>query len=140
MASILAGLVGGLLATVVMTALMMTIGDDSPPPTAAFWSKYVGDDPPAEYMMQGMVLHFLYGTVAGIVFVLVVPLVLSVSTLTAGIIAGLAYAIVLFVVAAVFWMRLVLGMEPELQQVVGFLAFHLAYGLVLGGVVGLNVL
>ena len=140
MASILAGLVGGLLATVVMTALMMTMGDDSPPPTAAFWSKYVGDGPPQEYMMQGMALHFLYGTVAGIVFVLVAPLVVSVSTLTAGIIAGLAYAIVLFVVAAVFWMRLVLGMEPEMQQVAGILVFHLAYGLVLGGVVGLNVL
>ncbi|WP_396611775.1 DUF6789 family protein [Haloferax sp. S1W] len=140
MASILAGLVGGLLATVAMTALMMAIGDGSPPPTANFWSKFVGDEPPDEYMMQGMVLHLLYGTVAGIVFVLVVPLVLSVSTLTAGIIAGIAYALVLFVVAAVFWMRLVLGMEPEMRKAGGLLVFHLTYGVVLGGIVGLNIL
>jgi hypothetical protein len=44
--TLLNGLLGGVLATIVMTALMMALGDDSPPPTALFLSKYVGDGPP----------------------------------------------------------------------------------------------
>lgn len=63
--TILGGLLGGVVATIVMTALMMWLGDDSPPPTAVFWSTYVGDGRPGEYVRQGMVLHFLYGSVLG---------------------------------------------------------------------------
>lgn len=48
------GLAGGIVATIVMTVFMMALGDDSPPPTALFWSQYVGDGGPEEYMMQGM--------------------------------------------------------------------------------------
>lgn len=67
--TVLNGLLGGLLATIVMTALMMPLGDDSPPPTALFLSKYVGEGDPEEFMLQGMLLHFLYGTGGGIVLV-----------------------------------------------------------------------
>jgi hypothetical protein len=38
MVTIVSGLVGGLVATIVMTIFMMTLGDDSPPPTALFWA------------------------------------------------------------------------------------------------------
>lgn len=68
MVTILNGLVGGFVATLVMTGFMMTMGDDSPPPTALLWAKYVGDGEPDQYMMQGMALHLLYGTIAGGVF------------------------------------------------------------------------
>lgn len=61
MATILGGLIGGLLATIAVTVFIMTLGDDSPPPTAALWSKFVGDEPPEEYVLPGMVLHMLYG-------------------------------------------------------------------------------
>lgn len=59
MATIPGGLVGGFVATIVMTAFMMALGDDSPPPTALFWSTYVGNGPPDDYTMQGMILHLV---------------------------------------------------------------------------------
>lgn len=141
MVSIVSGLVGGLIATVVMTVFMMALGDDSPPPMALFWSKYVGNGPPGEYMRQGMVLHAVYGVVAGGVFaVLATALGLDVTTLGGGLLWGLAYGVLLFVGAAAFWMNVVLGMEPERKAVGAFLFFHLVYGVVLGGWVGYGVL
>lgn len=137
--TILSGLVGGILGTIVMTVFMMTVGDDSPPPTALFWSTYVGDDRPEAYMMQGMVLHFLYGIGAGAVLAVALPVAgfETVELLTA-VGLGLGYGFVLFVVAAVFWMKLVLDMDAEPKAVMGFLFFHLIYGGVLGAVIGVG--
>lgn len=137
--SILNGLAGGLVATIVMTVFMMALGDDSPPPTAALWSKYFGDGPPEKYMMQGMVLHMLYGIGAGGGFAILIP-VFGVSVTTATAIGlGLAYGVALTVVGAVLWMRIVLAMEPEPATVGLFLFFHLVYGAVLGGWVPLGI-
>jgi hypothetical protein len=131
--TVLNGLAGGLVATIVMTAFMMALGDDSPPPTALFWSKYVGDGDPGEYMTQGMVLHMLYGIIAGVVFVVAVPAAgLSIGSMTTAVLFGLAYGFVLFVGAAVFWMNIVLDLDPEMPMVALFLVFHLIYGVVLG--------
>ena len=141
MVSIASGLVGGLVATIVMTVFMMALGDDSPPPTALFWSKYVGNGPPGDYLMPGMVLHGIYGVVAGGVFVaLTLALGLDVATIGGGLQWGLAYGVLLFAGAAVFWMNVVLGMEPERKMVGLFLFFHLVYGAVLGGWLGYGVL
>lgn len=130
--SILNGLAGGLIATIVMTVFMMALGDDSPPPTAALWSKFVGDGSPEDYMMQGMVLHMLYGIGAGAVFALLVPVVGISLTLATAVGLGLAYGLVLTVGGAVFWMKIVLGMDPEPAMVGMFALFHLIYGGVLG--------
>lgn len=142
MVTLLSGLVGGVIATIVMTVFMMALGDDAPPPTALFWSKYVGGGEPTEYVLQGMVLHLLYGTVAGGIFALVVPVVAvaSVATIGSAVLWGLVYGIVLFLGAAVVWMNLVLGMTPELKQASMFLLFHLIYGAVLGGWIGYGIL
>jgi hypothetical protein len=127
------GLVGGLVATIVMTVFMMVLGDDSPPPTALFWSKYVGSSEPDGYMMQGMVLHMIYGVGAGLVFVLAAPVIgLSIGSMTTAVLFGLAYGFLLFVGAAVFWMNVVLDLDPEMPMVAMFLLFHLIYGVVLG--------
>lgn len=126
------GLVGGLVATAVMTVLMMVLGDDSPPPTAALWSKYVGDGPPEEYMMQGIVLHFLYGIGAGAVFGLAVASLTADAGLLTVVGGAVVYGIVLMLVGMVFWMRVVLGMEADGETMALFGVFHLAYGLVLG--------
>lgn len=135
------GLAGGIVATIVMTVFMMALGDDSPPPTALFWSKYVGDGGPDEYMMQGMVLHLLYGLGAGVVFALVLPAAGFASVgLTAAAGLGVAYGVVLFVVAAVLWMNVVLDIDAELPMVGMFLLFHLVYGVVLGAWLGAGVL
>lgn len=133
------GLAGGLVATISMTILMMAIGDDSPPPTALFWSEYVGDGRPEESMPQGMVLHFFYGLSAGVVFAVGAFLLEfgfagEVALAVAG---GLIWGIILFLVAAVFWMNVVLDLDPEREAVIAFAVFHIVYGLVLGAVVGL---
>jgi len=142
MVTLIGGLVGGLVATIVMTAFMMSLGDDSPPPTALFWSKYVGDGDPGEYMIQGMALHLLYGVIAGGVFAAVAPAVgfVSVATVGAAVLWGLLYGFVLFLGAAAFWMNVVLGLSPEPKDVAMFLLFHLVYGAVLGGWVGYGIL
>jgi hypothetical protein len=138
--TLLGGLLGGLVATIVMTAFMMTLGDDSPPPTALFWSKYVEDGPPEDYMMPGMALHMIYGIVAGVVLAsaLVAGGFEDIELLVA-VGAGLVYSLVLFAGAAVFWMNVVLGLDPEPKAVGMFLFFHLVYGLVLGGTLGAGV-
>ncbi|MFB6104678.1 MAG: hypothetical protein ABEJ57_06295 [Halobacteriaceae archaeon] len=142
MTTIVSGLVGGFVATVVMTLFMLTMGDDSPPPTALFWVRYVGDGDPDAAMAPGLVLHAIYGTVAGGVLAAAVPAiaVLSVTSVTDGLLWGLAYGVVLFVGAAVFWMNIVLDMDPEPGQVVGFLVFHLIYGVVVGAWLGAGLL
>lgn len=141
MATVISGLVGGLIATIAMTVVMMAIGDDSPPPPAQVWSQYIGDGEPQEYMMQGMVLHLIYGIIAGGVFVVLVPAIgFSLGTLTMAIVWGIVWAVVLFIVGAVFWMRIVLGVEPAMQMVMMFGLFHLVYGVVLGAWVGLGII
>lgn len=142
MVTIVSGLIGGFVATLVMTIFMMLVGDDSPPPTALFYSKYVGGESPDQYMMQGMLLHFVYGIVAGGVFVAVVPALgfVSTATLGAAILWGLVYGLVLFVIAAAFWMMMILGMSPEMKMAGTFLFFHLVYGVVLGAWVGTGIL
>lgn len=141
MVTLVSGLVGGLVATIVMTAFMMALGDDSPPPTALFWAKYVGDGPPEEFMMQGIVLHMLYGTIAGGVLVAVAPLLgfVSLAGFTSAVLWALVYGFVLFVVAAVFWMNVVLDIDAGPKEAGMFLLFHLVYGAVLGVWLGLDV-
>ncbi len=139
--TLLNGLVGGLLATIVMTVFMIALGDDSPPPTALFVSKYLGDGSPEDYMLPGMALHVLYGIGAAVIFVLglsVAGLGVGALGLTTG--YGFAWGFILFVGAAVFWMRLVLDMEPEPPMVGLFLLFHLVYGGVLGAWLSLGLI
>lgn len=135
MATLLGGLVAGLAATIVMTAAMMALGDDSPPPTAALWAKYVGDGPPEQHVMQGMVLHLLYGVGAGGVFAVALPKGLGVTGVPGPAVAlggGLVYAVGLMLVGMVFWMNVVLGMEADRETMMVFGLFHLIYGVVLG--------
>lgn len=137
----LSGLVGGLVATAVMTAFMMASGDDSPPPTAMLVATFAGGDP-EDYLPQGMALHVAYGTAAGWVFGLLAAagvLAFAPSNLPNGIGNGLVYGLVLMV-PAVVWMRGLIGMEPGPSDVGRMTGFHLVYGLVLGAFVGAGIL
>lgn len=137
---LLGGLVGGLVATIVMTIFMMVLGDDSPPPTALFISEYFGNGKPDEYMMPGMLLHMLYGIIAAVVLAVILPVVdFGDIGLVTAIGIGVGYGFVLFIGAAVFWMNIVLGMDPEGKQVGQFLLFHLLYGVTLGAVLGAGI-
>jgi len=140
MASITAGLAGGLLATIVMTAVMMMLGDGGPPPTARLVAKFAGGDPD-DYAMPGMVLHLLYGIVAGTVFAVGVPLLgLSLGSVAIAVGLGLVYGVVLMIGGMVFWMRLIIGMDPDRDMMMMFGTVHVVYGVVLGGFLGAGIL
>lgn len=130
------GLSGGFVATVVMTAVRMGLAPNAgPPPSAALWAKFVGDGQPTDYKPQGMALHFLYGTVAGGVFVGAFSrfdLGLAIDTLTGGVVWGVIYGFLLFAGGAGFWLKGVLGLSPEKRMAMVFLVGHLTYGLALG--------
>lgn len=142
MVSVISGAVGGFVATVVMTAVMMAFGDDSPPPTAAFWAQYIGDGEPTDYKPQGMVLHLAYGIVAGAVFVPVFTafnLGFPITGWFGGLGWGLIWGLALFAGAAGFWMNLVLDVDPGPEQAAFMGVNHLIFGLVLGGWVALGL-
>ena len=139
MASLIAGLVGGVAATVVMTAAMMVLGDGGPPPTAQLVAKFAGGDP-AERAMPGMALHLLYGIVAGGVFAVGAPLLgARLGSLGVAVALGVVYGVVLAAVGMGFWMRLVLGVDPDRGTLATFATVHVLYGVVLGAVLGAGV-
>ena len=134
------GLAGGLIATVVMTAVMMAVGDGGPPPTARFVAKFAGGEP-EEHKMPGMVLHLVYGIGAGGALVVGAPLVgVELSDIAVAVGVGLAYGVALMVVGMVLWMRLVIGTEPDKRMMAAFAAAHLTYGVVLGAFLSTGVL
>jgi len=140
MASVTAGLAGGVVATIVMTVLMMVMGEGGPPPTALLVAKFAGGDP-EDYAMPGMALHFVYGIVAGVVFAVGVPLLgLDLGSVVVAAGLGLVYGIVLMIGGMMFWMRTVIGMEPDRDMMVMFGTVHVVYGVVLGAFLGAGVL
>jgi len=140
MASIIAGLAGGLVATIVMTIVMMVMGDGGPPPTAALVAKFAGDDP-EDYEMPGMILHVIYGILAGAVFAVGAPLVgLNLGSIAVAAGLGLVYGVILMIGGMAFWMQVVIGMEPDRDMMMMFGTVHVIYGVVLGAFLGADIL
>lgn len=143
-----AGLVGGFAGTVAMTPLMMKAMGDDPSPTQVLASKLTGGSP-EDNQGLGLVLHLVYGTVAGLVLVLAAEALLDpvASYSTGGFAAvGLGWGVVLWIGAFV-WMA-ILGLAGDMmdapagekvQQAGGMLFFHLVYGGVAGAVTALLV-
>jgi hypothetical protein len=139
MTSLTAGLAGGVVATIVMTIAMMVLGDGGPPPTAALVAKFAGGQPD-DYAMPGMALHLGYGVVAGAVFAVGVPLLgVGLTSIPVAVGLGLVYGLVLMIGGMLFWMRTVIGMEPDRSTMLTFGTVHVIYGLVLGGFLGAGV-
>ena len=140
MTSLTAGLAGGVVATIVMTIAMMLLGDGGPPPTARLVAKFAGGQP-EEYAMPGMALHLVYGVVAGAVFAVGVPLLgVSLTSIPVAVGLGLVYGIVLMIGGMLFWMRTVIGMEPDRSTMLMFGTVHVIYGVVLGGFLSAGIL
>ena len=140
MTSLTAGLAGGVVATIVMTIAMMVLGDGGPPPTARLVAKFAGGQP-EEYAMPGMSLHLVYGVVAGAVFAVGVPLLgVSLTSIPVAVGLGLVYGVVLMIGGMLFWMRTVIGMEPDRSMMLMFGTVHVIYGVVLGGFLGAGIL
>jgi len=140
MASVIAGLAGGVVATIVMTIAMMVMGDGGPPPTARLVAKFAGGEP-EDYAMPGMVLHMIYGIVAGTVFAVGVPLIgLDLGSIGVAVGLGLVYGIVLMIGGMMFWMRMIIGMESNRSMMAMFGTVHVIYGVVLGAFLGTGII
>ncbi|XGI84116.1 hypothetical protein ACEU6E_02390 [Halorutilales archaeon Cl-col2-1] len=141
MSSVVNGLVGGLIATVVMTVFMELLGDESPPLTAIFWSKYIGGASPEEYTLHGLALHLVYGASAGGVFEHAAGVLkIDIGTVDSGVLWGSMYGVLLFVIGVGFWMRLILGVKIRTKMLGMSLFFHLVYGVVHGAWAGFGII
>jgi hypothetical protein len=140
MTSVIAGLAGGLAATIVMTVLMRVMGDGGPPPTAGLVSTFAGGEP-EDHAMPGMVLHLVYGIVAGGVFAVGAPVIgVEFESIAVAVGLGLLYGVVLMIGGMAFWMRAVIGMEPDREMMLTFGTVHVVYGLVLGAFLWAGIL
>lgn len=139
---IIAGLVGGFAGTAAMSALMMPLMGDNPSLTQLMVSK-MNKKPPEENQMVGMLLHFLYGTVMGLLFVVLFMDLMDqpLWELSDGVLWGLAWGLILWV-GSFFWMA-VLGMmkrmedapkQEKMKMMGGMLVAHALYGAVLGAI------
>ncbi|MDZ7850541.1 MAG: hypothetical protein U5K70_06945 [Halodesulfurarchaeum sp.] len=139
MPSVIAGLVGGLVATIVMSIGMKLLGG-GPPPTAALLAKFMGGEP-AAHAKPGMLLHMIYGTGAGLVFALGVPVLgFDLGSIGTAVGLGLGYGLVLMVGGMAFWLKGIIGMKPDRDMLVTFGIVHVVYGLVLGAFLGTGLL
>ncbi|GAA5046557.1 hypothetical protein [Haladaptatus pallidirubidus] len=132
------GLVGGLIATVVMTAYRIPIAR-SLPPTAAFWARFVGDEEASEYPVVGLVLHLVYGMVGGGFFALLFERRVVESGQMdekRGTIWGAVYGFLLSVFGIHVVLKRVLRMNPQSDERFIFHVSHLIYGVTLGAWLG----
>lgn len=93
--------------------------------------------PPQDLVFQGLILHFVHGAVAGIVFVLILPIFSQGIPVVE---AGVAFGLLLWVIAMLI-MKPVTGIglrnhHMRLLPLVVSLGGHLLYGILLGLVVG----
>lgn len=131
---ILLGVQGGVVATLVMTAYRLPVSR-SLPPSANVWAKYVGGGDPDQYTVEGIVLHLLYGAVAGGVFGAIVPESGTDPTVrreVRDVAWGVAYAVALSVFGSRVMLGRVLGMDLEADEALVFHLGHVVYGLALG--------
>ncbi len=136
MVSLLLGLLGGFLGSIVMAVLMMASSGGQPGVNAMLVARATGRNP-AEAKMGGMVAHFVYGTAMGGVFALGSGVLLIGGSLWVN---GLLFGVLLFLIAAMVVMpasgvtREMMGRMPK-GRFVGFLVFHLIYGGILAAVI-----
>lgn len=105
------------------------------PPTADFWAKYVGGGDPETYFRTGLVLHFLYGGVAGGLFGVVIDRLgidVEESHGLGGIGLSLPYGLALSAFGTRFVFRCLLDEDLEPNEAVIFHVGHVIYGLTLG--------
>lgn len=105
------------------------------PPTADFWAKYVGGGDPETYLGTGLVLHVMYGGVAGGLFGVVtnrLGIGGEESHGLGGIGLSLAYGLALSAFGTRFVFRYLLDEDLEPNEAVIFHVGHVIYGLTLG--------
>lgn len=131
------GLTAGAVATVVMTVFRMPTSR-SPPPTARLAAAVAGGEP-ADHTLVGLLLHLIYGTVAGGVFGLLAGSHLPGSDLGGerrGALLGSVYGLALSAFGLTVLLKRVLRIDLDADERFVFHVSHLIYGLALGILVG----
>jgi len=138
------GVVGGAIATVVMTAYRMPV-TTSLPPSAEFWATYVAGGESDEYPVAALLLHLGYGAAAGGVFGVLFRLGMR-DRLgnpdgdaqrdrlreAIGLLAGVGYGLALSVFGSRLLIARLLPMDLDPTERFVFHASHAVYGLSLG--------
>ena len=131
---VLRGVVGGIIATAVMTLYRFPVFR-ALPPTAEFWATVVRDGEPEDYPVVAFVLHFMYGATAGGLFGYLFSTLQFRSErerrLGATLLA-LGYGLVLSVFGTRVLFRHVLNERLEPDEAFIFHVGHVIYGLTLG--------
>jgi hypothetical protein len=132
------GAVGGLIATVLMTLYRLPVFR-ALPPTSEFWAEYVGGGEPDQYLLEGLLLHAVYGAVGGIGFGPVFAYCLSatealpaLSGERVGVLSGVAYGMALSAFGERVIFDHLLRKELKSGEALIFHAGHFVYGLTLG--------
>jgi len=134
----LRGLQAGFVATLIMTAFRLPIMR-SLPPSANFWSTYVGSGEPEDYPIIGLLLHLLYGTLGGAVFGGIFALLSAERSIEAeqrGIVWGAVFGLVSSAFGNQIMLNELLDIRLEADELTLFHAGHLVYGIALGAWVG----
>jgi len=130
----LKGVVGGLLGTATMTVYRAPLFAGLPP-TAEFWSQFVGDGEPSEYTLQALFLHFLYGAGAGGVLGLLstrTDLDVIAGRAWASMTVATVYSVLLSLLGSRLLLRRLLGIDLSSKEALVFHVGHVIYGLSLG--------
>lgn len=104
------------------------------PPTAEFWARYVGGGDAKQYFIPGIFLHFLYGTLAGGIFGVLVSFLdveSDVSRERVYLVAGLGYGLLLSAIGSRLIFVRVLGRELQPEHSMVFHVGHAIYGVTL---------
>lgn len=132
------GFIAGLIATGAMTVFRMPI-TYSLPPTAEFWAHFVSGGELAEHRTESLLLHFLYGAIAGSVFASIFSVIDTRSPLgteAKGLLGGLLYSIPFTIIGEYVMLNWMLDMDLEPDESMIFHAGHLIYGITLGAWLG----
>lgn len=128
------GVVGGLIATALMTMYRFPVFR-ALPPTAEFWAKYVGSGDAEAYFGVGLLLHFLYGGAAGGLFGVGISRI-DFRSARQHDLGAIGLALVYGVGLSVFGTRVIFRhlLEEDLEpdEAVVFHVGHVIYGLALG--------
>ncbi|WP_232688733.1 DUF6789 family protein [Halobacterium zhouii] len=132
--SVYHGVVGGLVATAVMTVYRLPVFH-ALPPTSEFWATYLGDEDADSYPLRGLLLHAAYGAGAGGVFGALFAVVAERFPSRRGVVGvstGVAYGLLLSVFGSRVLFERVLDDELEGDSALVFHVGHAIYGATLG--------
>lgn len=135
--SLVNGLVGGALATVVLTLVIAAPKDDLAPLSAEFLSEFVGGEP-VDHRRNGLMMHLLYGAAGGAAISVAFLYADIPATPPAYLITTVVFGFLLSIWDALG--RLALGRKPSARDVALLITAYLLYGVVLGAWLALDVI